>query len=54
MKGKLSENIKRIFCSEIIRGVKLKFGIHAKESRLYISFFISVRLELWLLCQFIV
>ena len=36
MKGKFSKNIKKIFFSETIRGMKLKLGIHAKDISLYI------------------
>ena len=47
MKGKFSENIKKIF-SEIIRGVKLELGIHPKKSGLYMScifYFCQIRTQ---------
>ena len=38
MKGKfLKKNIKTIFFTEPIRGVKLKLGIHAQDISLYIN-----------------
>ena len=50
VKGKFSNNIKKIFFSETIKGMKLKLGTRAKDICLYIDwFFIPVGLELWLL-----
>ena len=37
MKGKFSKNIKKIFSSETIRGMKLKLDIHAKDISLFMD-----------------
>ena len=44
MKGKFSKSIKKIFSSEIIKGMKRKLCIHAEYVSLYINcVFIPVR-----------